>query len=69
MSFVVQRFCGLTFTCFVNNAHAAAAAFYDYSIMPERLDNHLRDPPMVDTGGGSQMSNRNELGFRKKDGI
>ena len=37
-------------------------------IMPERFDNHLRDPPMVDTGGGSQMFNRNELGCRNKEG-
>jgi hypothetical protein len=29
------------------------------------VDNHLRDPPMVDTGGGSEMS-RNELGCRNK---
>ena len=36
--------------------------------MAERLDNHLRDPVMVDTGGGSQMS-RNELGCKNKDGI
>jgi hypothetical protein len=35
----------------------------------QSLDNHLRDPRMVDAGGGSQMSNRNELGCRNKDGI
>jgi hypothetical protein len=38
-------------------------------VVAQRLDNHLRDPPMVDTGGGSQMFNRNELGCRNKEGI
>ena len=48
-----------------DGTHFLVLELIEDAIVTECFDNHLRDPPMVDTCGGSEMS-RNELGCRNK---